>query len=311
MADIKEIKSIDIAPFTLMSSSIHAILAFIMAIFLFIALGTIAAFMPGLQVIGSVMTWIGISLIVIYPISSFFINIAVVFYTTWVYNQLVPRIGGIKLGLEGNEVKEIPVVPFALMLSLIGAIWAFIIGLFLAAVLAPLFTLISGSIPLIAEAMANATNNTTAATVMPTGALVSAGGVLTSVILIIGMPIAVFIGGFIVSALAAIFYNYLIPRVGGVKLEFAQIAGMTHELKSIPIVPAALAIAVVMAIFGFIGGLGRLITLSIAGDALGGIVALIAQTIGYFIEYFIVVALITIFYNFLAPRIGGVKLDLN
>ncbi len=45
--------------------------------------------------------------------------------------MLVPRLGGIKLGLEGDEVKNVPVVPFALIMAGVGAVWAFIIGLLL------------------------------------------------------------------------------------------------------------------------------------------------------------------------------------
>jgi hypothetical protein len=48
-----------------------------------------------------------------------------------------------------------------------------------------------------------------------------------------------------------------------------------------------------------------------SGDAVGGIVALIASIIGYFIGAFIMVALVTIIYNFLVPRIGGVQLGLE
>jgi hypothetical protein len=308
MAEV-EIKEVKLAPFTMMSASIHALMAIVGSILMLIVFGFIASLIPELKVIAAVITWTGIALIVIRPISFFFISLSVGFFSAWVYNMLVPRIGGIKLGLEGSEVKKIPVVPFALMIACIGTIWAFIIGLFLAAALAPLFTLISGSIPVIAGAIANATNSTPA--YMPTGALVSAGGVMASVILIIGMPIAVFIGGFIVSALAALFYNFLIPRVGGIKLEFTQMAGTLNELKTIPVVPAALAIAVVAIIFGFLQGLGRLIAFSMAGNAATGIVSLITTTIGSFIGFFIVVALIAVFYNFLRPRIGGVELDIQ
>lgn len=305
MADVKKIKSVDITPFTVMSSSIHAILAFIAAILMLIAFGIVAALIPGLGVISAVITWVGVALVIIYPISTFFISIVSTFFSVWLYNMLEPRVGGIKLGLEGNEVQEIPVVSFALILSCIGAIWAFIIGLFLAAVIAPFTALISNSIPVIAGLIANSTNvtNATNMAALPTGAAVSAGGVVLSVILIIGMPIAVFILGFISAALAAIFYNFLATKVAKVQLEFAAVTETVHELKSIPVVPAALSLAVVFGVFGFLQGLGRLFS--------DGILGLIGSTIGMFIEGFIVVALVAIFYNFLAPRIGGVKLDLE
>lgn len=309
MVDVKEIKSVKLAPFTLMSSSIQAILAFIAAILMLIVFGAIAALVPQFTVFGAVIAWLGVALVIIYPIAAFFIGLATNFFTALLYNGLVPRLGGVKLGLEGNEVTEVPVVSFALILAAVEAIWAFIIGLFLAAVIAPFTALLSSSIPVIAEAIANATNTTGAA--MPTGAAVGAGGAVLALLLIIGLPIAVFVIGFIGHALAAIFYNFIATRVAKIKLEFAAISGTLHELKSIPVLPAALAAAVVFAIFGFLVGLMNLITISISGDPITGIITLIVDIIVYFVEYFIIVALAAIIYNYLAPRIGGIKLDLT
>jgi len=121
--------------------------------------------------------------------------------------------------------------------------------------------------------------------------------------LIIGLPIMVFVFGFIGHALAAIFYNAIIPRVGGVRLLFS-LAGSAHEITSIPVVAASLAIACVALIFGIIYGIISLIS----GMGVG---SLIGNIIGSFIGTFIMVAIITIIYNFLAPRIGGVQLGLE
>ena len=67
----------------------------------------------------------------------------------------------------------------------------------------------------------------------------------------------VFIFGFIGHALAAIFYNFIIPRVGGVRLLFTP-AGAVHEITSIPVVAASLAIASVALIFGIIRGISTI-----------------------------------------------------
>ncbi len=58
----------------------------------------------------------------------------------------------------------------------------------------------------------------------------------------------------------------MIPRVGGVKLILAP-AGNAHEITSIPVVAASLAIATVALIFGIIIGILQLITMAAAGDA--------------------------------------------
>ena len=309
MVDLKEIKSIELAPFTLMSSSVQAILALIAAIIMLLIFGAIAALVPQATVFGSVITWLGVALVIIYPIATFFINLAISFFSALLYNTLIPKLGGVKLGLEGNEVAEVPVVSFSLILAAIEAIWAFIIGLFLAAAITPFTALLSGSIPVISEAIANSTNTTGVA--MPTGAAVGAGGIVLALLLIIGLPIAVFIIGFIGHALAAIFYNYIATRVAKIQLNFAAVSGTLHELKSIPVVPAALAAAVVFAIFGFIRGLIYLITLSISGNAVAGLITFITDIVVYFVVYFIVVALVAIIYNYLAPKIGGIKLGLE
>lgn len=305
MVDIKEIKSIELVPFTLMSASISAILALIYAIILLITLGALSALVPMMNLI---FASLGLSILILYPIGTFFLEIMVSFVSALIYNKLVPTVGGVKLGLEGDQIKSIPVVPFALILSVLSAIWAFIIGLVLAALLIPITTSLSTLIPIIGNAVANSTNMTTA---VPTGAAVGTGGVVAALLLIIGLPILVFIFAFIGHALAAIFYNFIIPRVGGVRLELAPVVGAVHEIKSIPVVAASLAIASVALIFGIILGLLQLISLAGAGDATGGVVALIMYIISYFVGTFILIAIVTILYNFLAPRIGGVQLGLE
>ncbi len=309
MVDVKEIKSVKLAPFTLMSSSIHAILAFIAAIITLIAFGIIAAFIPEASIFGAVITSAGAALIIIYPIAAFFMYLAISFFSILLYNGLAPRLGGIKLELEGNEVTNIPVVSFSLILAAIEAIWAFIIGVFLAAAVAPVFTALSSSIPVVSQAIANATNATNMT--IPTGQAVAAGGVFLAIILVIGLPIMAFIFGFIGNALGAIFYNYIATKVSKIQLNFDAVTGTLKNLTSIPVIPASLAVAVVFTIFGLIRGLGDLARLSANGDAVGGVLALIGSIVGYFIAYFIGTALITIFYNALAPRIGAVKLELE
>lgn len=306
MVSIKEIRSLNLAPFTLMTSTINAVLAFIAAIIYLVIFSIIGAFLPNF---GASLAWFGVSLIIILPIAAFFMGIATNFFSVILYNGLVPRLGGVKLGLEGSDVTEIPVVSFALILAAIEAIWAFIIGLFMAAALVPFTTFMSSAIPLISQGIANATNLTGVA--MPTGSVMGAVGVIGALFLIIGLPIAVFIIGFIGHALIAIFYNYIATRAAKIKLEFVAIAESLHELKSIPVVPVALAVSIVMAIFGLIFGLANLISLSAQGNVVAGVIALIYAIVRFFIQYFIIAALVALIYNYLAPKIGGIKLNLE
>jgi hypothetical protein len=299
MVDVKEIRKIKIVPFTLMSSSISAILAFIGAIIFAISVGIISALLPPeLAPLGSALAGFGITAIIAYPILTFLVGLSTVFLSVMIYNLLVPRIGGVKLGMDGNNVASIPIVPFALILSIIMAIWAFIIGLLITTALAPITGLIGSSIPLVA----NMTNVT--ATGEGFGALVAFGAVFFIIIL----PIVVFIVGFIVHALYAIFYNYITTRVSRIQLNFTAFRDRWNELTSIPVVPAALAIAITYTILQLISGIINLISAAAAGEAGAGVVTFLTNVIGGFIYAFIAVALIAVFYNFLAPRIGTIKL---
>ena len=105
MVDVKEIKSIKLTPFTKMSALIYGILGFIAALGLLIILTIVqvAGVLPQLGQF-NLVTGVGIPLIILLPICAFFSTIAVSFFSVMLYNTLVPRLGGVKLELEGNEI---------------------------------------------------------------------------------------------------------------------------------------------------------------------------------------------------------------
>lgn len=297
MVDVKEIKSLKLTPFTKMSASIYGILGLISAIVMLIVLIIVqtTGIIPQLGQFNLIIG-LGVPLIILIPIASFFCTIVASFFSAMLYNILVPRLGGLKLELEGNDVENIQVISFSLILSVISAIWAFIAGLVLAAVLSPLLSFI-GAIVTTPEA-ANLTNNITqvTGTTMSTGAQLETAGVILSLVLIIGLPIMVFVFGFIWNALLAIFYNYIVSRVAKIQLEFGQVTGSLYELKHIPVLPTALAVALIFTLLGLISGV-------LSGNY--------GEFISNFIVYFIETALIAILYNFLAPKIGTIKLNLE
>ena len=221
MANVVEIKSAKIVPFTLMSSSISAILAFIGGILFAIIAGIAVALLPAPW--GGLLAGLGVAAIIAYPILTFLVGLSTVFLSVLLYNLLVPRVGGVKLAMEENRVVSIPIVPFALILSIIGAIWAFIIGLVLSTGIAPLAGLIGTALPLIG----NATNTTI------TGSMFGAGTTFLYVFLIIGLPILAFIFGFIYNALFAIFYNFIAARAAKIQLNFTAVTGAWNDLTSI------------------------------------------------------------------------------
>lgn len=294
MVDIKEIKSIKLVPFTKMSASVHAIMAFIVALVFLITLIIMktTGFMHDWGMF-KLMAGMGIAMIVIYPIAAFFMAMAVSFFSVMIYNALSSGVGGVKLGMDGNEVSKIPIISFSLILACIEAIWAFIAGIVLAAMMAPITVLLSEAV----TQMPNLMNTTS--TSLPNAAAMGLGGSVVALLLIFGLPLMVFICGFIGNALFAIFYNYLVTRVSKIKLEFAQVAEKTYQLKSIPVLPTALAVALVFTIFGLISGLSFHLEILLWG------------VVGNFIEYFIGTALVALIYNFLAPRIGEIEVGVE
>jgi len=93
-----------------------------------------------------------------------------------------------------KEIKSIPVVSFALIVALVLAILMLIIGILTVIFGISMFSMMQG------------------VSFMHFGAI-------SALYMIIIMPIIMFIIGFIVSAVAAIIYNVLAPRIGGIKLE--------------------------------------------------------------------------------------------
>ncbi len=290
MVNIKEIKSVKPTSYTKVTASIYGILAFIAAVVSLISLIIMqAAGVVPQDVQFNFVTGLGIPMLIFLPIAAFLVTLTVSFFSAILYNILVPKLGGIRLAFEDNDIVKIPVVAYALITSAIGAIWAFIAGLLMAAFITPFFSLLS-TVNFPANVTSNFTNVTGAT--MPQGAEIGTAGIIVGLLLVIGLPIMVFVFGFIANALSAIFYNYIVVRVAKIKLNFSEIGESLHELKSIPVMPTALAVALVFAIQG-------ILTLNIG------------NIISNFIIYFIGTALFAYTYNYLTPKIGSIKLNLE
>lgn len=305
MVDLKEVKSVKIVPFTLMNASITAIMGFIYAIIIILASGVVSAILPPeLSALSGVIVSIGISMIILLPVGGFLLTVLQEFITVLLYNNLVPKLGGIKLEFEGDEIKKVPVISFALIISAIAAIWAFIIGLLIAAIIIPLPGLISAlsTIPTI-------TGNATAIPSIPdtTGLLI-----IIIPLLIIGLPIVSFISSFIGYAIITLIYNYIVVKIGRIRLEIVQTVGKFSAITSIPVIALAIALSILFAIYGFIfQGIPDLLRYAIQGDIITGLIFLVINPIVYLVLYFIIGALFAILYNFLAPRIGAIELELE
>ena len=96
--------------------------------------------------------------------------------------------------------------------------------------------------------------------------------------------------------------------------------GDVKTITKIPVGAAALMGAAIYAVLGLIGGILAAIGIGIGASlvptsALAGVggaaAAIIGGVIGGFIGGYIMIAIVALIYNWLAPRIGGVKLELE
>jgi hypothetical protein len=104
--------------------------------------------------------------------------------------------------MEEKTIQSIPVMPFALMYACISAIIGIVIGIFYAIIFGVIFAYIP---------------STTTTTPIP-----SWFSIFLGVGAIIVVPIMSFVGGLIMAAIIALLYNFLAPRIGGVKVRFKE-----------------------------------------------------------------------------------------
>jgi hypothetical protein len=99
--------------------------------------------------------------------------------------------------MEEKTIKNIPAIPFSMMLGAVSGVIGFVVAVIMA-----IFW-----IPLIAAGNSSA--------VPGFGLLFGMG----AIIMIIVIPIMAFIAGFIQGLIVSVVYNFLAPRIGGIKLK--------------------------------------------------------------------------------------------
>ena len=295
MIEIKDVKSIEIVPYTLMTSSISAVLALIYALLFIIIISITSLYVPGLS--ASLIVTLAIAMILLFPTVGFLISIIQSFLTAILYNLLVPRLGAIKLGFEDmNEIKNVPVVPFALMASALGGIIIFLIMLIVG--------------PIIAVSLQVAASSAGAA--IPGLSSFPALGIVGILIMVIGVPIIVFISIFIATAIMAIIYNLLAPKMGGIKFNFGNAVENLFEIESIPVVPFAIITTVVITLFGLITQVISFIAAIAMGQSIATqLISLVTSVLIDLVFGFIIYALTAFLYNYFRPKIGGIKLQIE
>jgi hypothetical protein len=296
MIEIKDIKSVKIVPYTLMNSSITAVIGLIYGIVFAVIFGlTVGSSLPGITA-GMIATVV-IGSILAFPTVMFLISVLESFLVALLYNQLVPRVGAIQLGFEDlKEIQTVPVVPFALMNASIGGILTFLTML----IFAPLF-----AFGIQSAALAGAGG-------IPGLSSIGSFGLVWMIIMIVGIPIVAFIGIFIAMAIGAIIYNLLAPKIGGVELNFSSALGNFFEIESIPVVKFALILTLVLTVIQLILGIiDLIISLATGSSAVGALIGLVIRVVSNLIISFVLFAVMAYMYNYLRPKIGGIKLEIE
>ena len=100
-----------------------------------------------------------------------------------------------------KTIQSIPIMPFALMYACISAVIGIVIGIFYGF----MFGVILTALP------------STSTTSIPSWV-----GLFLGVGAIVVVPIIAFVGGLIMAIIIALLYNFLAPRIGGVKVRFKE-----------------------------------------------------------------------------------------
>ncbi len=280
MISVKELQEIDLTSYTIIFTAISVLFAVILSIVITVLFGILS---PGN---------IGIALYLIptLVVGAFMIGIYRYFSEGLFFNLLAKKLKNIKIALNDGEIVKISPTETATILATIATIQAVLLYL-ISVMILPLMI------------------NTAIQTFMLSGQQLIAME-LYQIMMIISQPMTIimfifgtFIITFISILIGAYIYNILASKGRGVELELSEENGMT-VIESIDMMKFAIAVSIIGGILNLIFG----IIMLISG---GSVVTLISNVISGFVGGFISAALIAIFYNFLAPKLGKLKIKLT
>lgn len=276
----KKLTSIDIESYTVISTGINVLLSIIMSI---IIVGLFAVAVP--NSIG-VMAYLIPTIIFGTMIS----NIFLAFTEGYLYNTLSSKFGFIKLDIDEEYIKKISTRETALIVGCISLIITLIIYL--------AFSLI---IPLFLSSLM---------TILMYGSQTNLAAALYQIMFLISNPLFIAIGilGSVIivtvfTLLATYIYNILASSERGILVKLTTEDKFT-QLESITPFNFAIAIGAICLILNIILG----IILVISGVPIFNALVDILMS---FVTGFISSYIIALFYNFLAPKLGKLKVELN
>ena len=279
MASVKELKSIDLSSYTIILTGIGVIFALLLSIIVTIGIGIVSP------------ENIGVSIYIIPTIivGTFMIGIYRYFSEGLFYNLLTKKLKNIKFALNNGELIKISTTETATIIATITAIQSVLIYLVSTFIL-PLML------------------NTTIQTLMFSGQQLLAYN-LYQIMLLISQPMTIIMfifGSFVITfvfvLIGTYIYNILASKGRGIFLELSKENNMT-TIDSIDMMSFAIVIAIINGILNLILGIIMLIS---GGTVMAIITSVISGVVGGFVS----AALAAIFYNFLAPKLGKLKIEL-
>ena len=279
MVSVKEFKSIELASFTIISTGISVLFGIIVAIALAIVFLAVSA--------GDIGTLIYIIPTIV--VGAFMVGIYRYFTDGLFFNLVSNKLKNIKLSLNGGEIVKISPTETATITATVATIQIVLFYLVSILIFPLLLSTVVQSLMLAGQQLI-------------AYELYQLMFVLTQPTTVLMFIVGTFVIIFVFTLLAIYIYNLLASKGRGIVFELSQENEMT-VIDSIGMMNFAINIAIISAILSLIMGIISLIS---GGDA----ISLITNVIGSIISGFVSAALIAIFYNFLAPIIGKIKLEL-
>ncbi len=277
---VKELKSIDISSFTIISTGIAVLFSIIISILITITIGSIVP--NSLATIAYLVPTIVFGTIISCIFTFFSIS--------YLYNVLSKKFSPIKLDIEENYIKKVSPKETGLIAGCIVLIMVLVVYL--------AFSLI---VPLFLSSLI---------TVMMYGSQINIATLVYQLLFLTSDPtfIAVGIMGSVIIIsvfilLATYVYNILANSERGIIVELTKEDKLT-QLESLTPVNFGIAIGAISLILNIIVGLIMIIS---GVPIFSSLVSILLSFVIAFIE----ALLIAMFYNFLSPRLGKLKVELE
>jgi len=279
MADLKNLKSIDLSSTTIIGTSINFIWSIVFAI---IVMGMFSLIFGQFDISFAI---IGIGII----FGAIIFSIAKYFGVSFLYNFFIKRTKNVKINIKDmNRITEISIVPLTVIVAVIAIIVSIIVY--------PLIFLILSFMPLL-------TNLLQAISLQGYSWLVYPASFAFTPLFIV----YVFIISIILAAVGTFIFNKINPLVDGLKVSLSTEGNLT-KINSIDPKSAGIISGVICLVFGLLYGL---LFSFVSGNLPATLILIGELIIGGLIGGLIFGALSSVLYNFFAKKFGPVKLELK